>query len=66
MPFDIDGELETFVWVSLRESGLSSPSFVNNIRREPSRREGIKFLIDDYGKIRVYPAYSEISLTQIL
>jgi hypothetical protein len=66
MPFNIDGELETFVWISLRESRLYSPSSVNNIWREPRGMENIWLLIDDCGKARVYPVYPEILQTHIL
>jgi hypothetical protein len=46
---------------SLRgESGLSSPSSLNNIRREPRKIERIWFFVDDCGKTGVYPAYPEI------
>jgi hypothetical protein len=66
MPFNIDGELETFVWISLLESGLYSPSSVQNIRREPRRIEDNWFSIDDCGKTGVYQAYPGILLTPIL
>jgi hypothetical protein len=66
MPFSIDGELETFFWISLRELGIYSPSSVNKIRRELKRIEGIWFLVDDHRRIGVYVASPERLRTQIL
>jgi hypothetical protein len=66
MAFHIDEELENFVWMSLLEPGLYSPSSVINIRREPRRIKSIWFSIDDCGKTGVYPVYPEILLTKIL